>query len=155
MATEIERKFLVDKDKWKTSFADSHSAIRQGYLTSDPDKTVRIRISGYDGFITIKSKTKGISRSEYEYKIPVKDAEEMLNSLCSEVISKTRYFVHINNHTWEVDVFAEKNEGLIVAEIELESEDETFLKPEWAGEEVSSDFRYSNSNLARNPYTQW
>ena len=149
MATETERKFLVTGD-FKPE-ATSHSDIVQRYLVIDPDKTVRIRISGGKAFLTIKAKPAegAISRSEWEFGIPVEDAVEMLKMCLPGKIEKTRYLVPSGKHTFEVDVFHGKNEGLVIAEIELQSETEEFEKPGWLGEEVTGNPRYYNANLIR------
>ena len=155
MAVEIERKFLVKNDNWKSCISHSTS-IRQGYLAPLSKSSIRIRIEGQSASINIKSATLGIRRTEYEYPIPLKDAHEMLKNLCEEPqINKTRHHVHINQHTWEIDEFYDDNNGLIVAEIELRAEDEVFEKPEWLGEEVSDDPRYYNVNLIKHPYKKW
>lgn len=156
---EIERKFLVDINKWnnlystfnkKTNFG---TRIVQFYLSNNP--TVRIRISGLQAFITIKGPTEGISRSEFEYRIPREDAEEMMKLGISSFIEKIRYDVEFNNQLFTVDVFEGKNKGLVIAEIELESEDQEVILPDWITEDVSEDINYYNSNLAENPFTEW
>lgn len=155
MYQEIERKFLVKGD-FKS--AATHSArIVQGYLSSVPGRTVRIRIKGEQGYITIKGSPdpSGMSRFEWEKEIPVQEAELLL-ALCEPgTIDKTRYLVPVGNHTYEVDEFYKENEGLILAEVELNSVDETFEKPEWLGEEVTGDNRYYNSYLMKNPWRKW
>lgn len=149
MAIEIERKFLVDSDDWKKEVSDA-IPIRQGYISSDAERTVRVRIWGDSGKFAIKSKPKNATRLEFEYDIPKSDALEMLDTLCSfPQIQKTRFLIPRGKHIWEVDVFEGHNQGLILAEIELSSEDEEFEKPAWLGKEVTLDFRYSNSYLAR------
>ncbi|HEY5653111.1 MAG TPA: CYTH domain-containing protein [Pontiella sp.] len=153
MGIEIERKFLVHDNTWQTA-SDNGVIVRQGYLVSDQDKTVRVRIIGENAFITIKGATKGISRFEVEYEIPKNDAEEML-ALCGNLIEKTRYLVPYSGMIWELDVFSGSNEGLVLAELELKSEDQVFDLPAWAGEEVSGDSRYYNACLARHPFYQW
>jgi adenylate cyclase len=154
MPVEIERKFLVKDDSWKIS-ANGTKYI-QGYLSKEKDSTIRIRIAGDEAFITIKSKVVGFSRQEYEYKIPISDANEMLDSMCFKpLIIKTRYEIKYQGNIWEVDVFDGENEGLILAEIELSSETQNFEKPGWIGEEVTGDIRYYNSNLVNNPYKNW
>ncbi len=154
MPTEIERKFLVRNNNWKDAVKRSF-IIKQGYLNSNAERTVRVRLKGDEGFITIKGKSKGISRAEFEYKIPVNEAEQIL-LLCEEsIIRKTRFEVNIANHLWEIDVFKGANKGLIIAEIELSSEQENFELPTWIGKEVSDDKRYYNSHLAKNPFCQW
>jgi adenylate cyclase len=153
---EIERKFLVKNDSFKTA-AFAQNRIAQGYLSSVPERTVRVRIKGEKGYLTIKGITNetGMSRFEWEKEIPVDEAKNLL-LLCEKgVIDKTRYEVKMGKHTYEVDEFYGENEGLIIAEIELQSEDETFDKPNWLGQEVTIDQRYYNSNLSVNPYTKW
>ena len=154
MAQEIERKFRVANDDWR-AMATSASSLKQGYLSSSAEATVRVRLEDNLGTLTIKSKTKGITRNEFEYAIPAQEAKELL-MLCREpLIEKTRYRIPHENHTWEIDVFEGDNDGLIIAEIELTSEDDYFAKPQWLGEEVSGDSRYYNSNLATHPYVKW
>ena len=152
MGIEIERKFLVTSLNFK-EFADPVQII-QGYLNTDPEKTIRVRIYGDRAFLTIKGKVKKFSRPEFEYEIPLTDAKDLLK-LCSNPIEKERYPVKFYDHLWEVDVFLEKNKGLIIAEIELSRPDELFAKPDWIGREVSDDKRYFNSYLSRHPYTSW
>lgn len=155
MPVEIERKYLVKNDKWRES-VESEARIVQGFLANNANTTVRVRIKGDSAFLTIKGMTRGVSRAEYEYPIPVADAEAMLSDMpISPVIDKVRHLVRCGQHLWELDVFHGDNEGLVLAELELGSEDEDFELPEWAGEEVSSDPRYYNVNLARNPYKHW
>lgn len=154
MGQEIERKFLVRGDEWRK--LATPQAYRQGYLSTVSERTVRVRAVGNKGFLTIKGTSRGVSRSEFEYEIPIKDANEMLDRLCERpLIEKRRSKIPIGKHTWEVDEFLGDNKGLIVAEIELSNEKETFEKPRWIGDEVSSDSRYYNANLARNPYKSW
>jgi len=155
MATEIERKFLVLNDKWKSG-VNTELRIVQGYLATNEYSSTRIRIQDDQANINIKSATLGVSRTEFEYAIPVDDAQLMIDDLCIKpVIEKTRYIVKHMQHTWEIDVFSGDNEGLIVAEIELLSPDEAFEKPSWLGEEVSHDKRYYNVCLIENPYKTW
>ena len=155
MAIEIERKFLVINEGWRGSVISS-SELKQGYLANQNNASVRVRIARGKAYLNIKSKTLGIRRSEYEYQIPLEDAEEMLQHLAEQpVISKTRYYVQYAEHVWELDVFDGENSGLVVAEIELKSEQETFALPEWAGEEVSDDPRYYNINLVKHPFSKW
>jgi CYTH domain-containing protein len=144
---EIERKFLVKEQLWQGIEKPSPSRIVQAYLVNSAEKTVRIRIKGTKGFLTIKGPTQGISRAEFEYEIPLKDADELISTFAEKVIEKFRYEISFKNHLWEVDVFTGKLEGLYLAEIELNSEDEHFELPEWVGEEVSTDPNYYNSNL--------
>ena len=155
MAIEIEHKFLLASDNWREFV--SHSVVyKQGYLSSQATSSIRVRISNQQAWLNIKSATIGTQRSEYEYEIPLSDAHEILDNLCLKpVIEKTRHFVKYENHLWEIDEFEGENAGLIVAEIELNSVDETFAKPEWLGAEVTQDMRYYNNNLARKPYCQW
>ncbi len=155
MGTEIERKFLVVNEQWRTQ-ADAGAAYRQGYLVGGEKSSVRVRIEGDCAKLNIKSATLGIRRQEFEYPIPVEDAQEMLASLCGgALVEKTRYHVPVGDHVWEVDVFAGANQGLVVAEIELGDEAESFPRPAWIGDEVSHDPRYYNVSLVRHPYTQW
>ena len=153
---EIERKFLVTSEAFKTE-AFTQNLISQGYLSSNPKRTVRVRIKGNKGFLTIKgvSNESGLSRFEWEKEIAVDEAQELL-LLCEKgVIDKTRFEVKFENHIFEVDEFYGENEGLIVAEIELYSETETFEKPNWLGNEVTNDKRYYNSYLSQNPFKNW
>ncbi|MGI4022112.1 MAG: CYTH domain-containing protein [Janthinobacterium lividum] len=155
MGVEIERKFLVDDQKWSEFNKPEGTAYRQGYLANEKDKTIRIRIAGDKAFITIKGATEGFTRKEFEYEIPLNDAQELLESFSLKGTSKIRYRVPVGNKVWEIDVFSGDNEGLIVAEIELNSEEETFEKPGFLLEEVTYDPRYYNSNLALHPYKSW
>ncbi|PKB42838.1 CYTH domain-containing protein [Cellulophaga sp. RHA19] len=153
---EIERKFLVKSDAFKAETI-SKKRIVQGFLNTDPERTVRVRIKGDDGFLTIKGKSNstGTSRFEWEKQIPVKEAEALLK-LCEEgVIDKIRYNITVANHLYEVDEFFSDNQGLIVAEVELNDEDEEFVKPNWLGEEVTGDIKYYNSQLSKNPFKNW
>lgn len=154
MATEIERKFLVKDDGYKQN-AEA-CCYMQGYLCTDPNRTVRIRIAGDKGFIAIKGKNNGISRAEFEYEIPMKDGKKILFELVKTgIIEKTRHVVFFKDRKWEVDEFHGENEGLVVAEIELNDENEPFEKPSWIGDEVSNDCRYYNSNLSQHPFKGW
>ncbi len=155
MSQEIERKFLVKGDY--KAFSIKATRITQGYLSSVPERTVRVRIKGDKGFITIKGigSASGASRYEWEKEIPVSEVEELLKICEPGVIDKTRYHVEAGKHTFEVDEFYGENQGLVVAEVELSSEDEAFEKPEWLGEEVTGDVKYFNSMLMKNPYTKW
>ncbi|HEY5218369.1 MAG TPA: CYTH domain-containing protein [Gemmatimonadaceae bacterium] len=155
MATEIERKFLVREDRWRADPSQG-KRYRQGYLSTDLDRVVRVRTVGDGGFLTIKGATQGISRLEFEYSIALADANEMLNRICvGPLIEKTRYRVPFEGRVWEVDVFEGDNAGLIVAEVELPSADAHVVLPPWVGAEVSGDPRYYNSNLTRHPYAEW
>jgi len=156
MAYEIERKFLVKNTDFIKE-ASSKEYIVQAFLNRNPERTVRIRIKDDMAFLTVKgiSNKEGTTRREWEYSISVSDAKEMLN-ICEEgVIEKWRYLIPIDNHIFEVDVFEGENIGLVVAEVELETEEESFQKPAWLGEEVTGDKSYYNSNLSQNPYTKW
>ena len=152
MPAEIERKFLVSGADWRT---ETGQRISQGYLSRDKQRTVRIRIAGPKAFLTIKGHTTGASRTEFEYEIPVVDAEAMLGICDGPLIEKVRHKVPHAGLTWEVDEFLGDNAGLVVAEVELASEDQEVVLPPWAAEEVTTDKRYFNSNLAVNPFTRW
>lgn len=155
MGIEIERKFLVTDDGWREQVVEQ-TPIVQGYLVSGSAVTVRVRIKGESAFLTIKGRTEGISRSEFEYPIPVSDARQMLEQLATgPVIDKVRNVVEVGAHRWEIDVFAGDNEGLVLAEVELGDADEQFVTPDWAGPDVSDDARYYNVNLAQNPFRKW
>jgi adenylate cyclase len=154
MASEIERKFLVRSNAYRLQGAAEH--YRQGYLPTSGPATVRVRIAGDRGFLTIKGPGSGMTRSEFEYPIPLRDANVLLDTLCERPqIEKLRYRVPVGAHTWEVDEFLGDNAGLVVAEIELGAQDEPFTRPEWLGDEVTADPRYRNSALARRPYRTW
>lgn len=153
MGHEIERKFLVDTARWRP--AGPGVVFRQGYLSTHPERTVRVRIEGDAGKLTIKGQTAGISRLELEYPIPLADAEQLL-ALCERpLIEKVRHTELHAGKTWEIDVFGGDNEGLVVAELELPSEDEPYAAPPWVTEEVSHDPRYYNASLVRAPYRTW
>jgi len=149
---EIERKFLVDGNSWRNG---QGIRICQGYLNRDKERTVRVRLSGEKAFLTIKGMNSGATRAEYEYEIPVSHAEELLKICDGPVLEKIRYVVDYNGIIWEVDEFLGENEGLIVAEVELKSEDQSFDRPDWIGSEVTADPRYFNSNLCSHPYCKW
>lgn len=153
---EIERKFLVKNNSFKEN-AFTQNQIAQGYLSSVPERTVRVRIKGEKGFLTIKgaSNKAGLSRFEWEKEIPLDEAKNLLQ-LCEEgVINKTRFEIKSGNHTFEVDEFYDENKDLVIAEIELNSEADTFEKPDWLGEEVTGDVRYYNAYLSKKPFTKW
>ena len=152
MGIEIERKFLVLGDAWRT---ESGTRICQGYLNRDQRRTVRVRIAGDQAYLTVKGATQGNTRAEFEYAIPLQDAEHMLSLCDGPVIEKIRHNIVEGEHLWEVDEFLGQNAGLVVAEIELASENEAFTRPAWVGREVSDDARYFNSQLASNPYCNW
>lgn len=155
MGIEIERKFLLGSDDWRAQAIRSEYFC-QGYLTEKGPASVRVRVSGNDARLNIKAAVIGSARAEYEYPIPLAEAREMLEKLCLRpVIEKTRYWVPVGPHTWEIDVFAAENAGLVVAEIELSHPDERFEHPAWLGREVTEEHRYYNNQLARRPYAQW
>jgi len=154
--TETERKFLVTSDSFKNN-ATSQKRIVQGYLNSNPERTVRVRIKGDSGYLTIKGKgnASGTTRFEWEKEIPLAEAEQLL-ALCEKgTIDKVRYEVPVGNHIYEVDIFSSENEGLTIAEIELFNENEAFEKPEWLGIEVTGEERYYNAYLSNHPYSTW
>ena len=154
MAKEIERKFLVRNESFK--LFSTGVIYRQGYLNRDKERTVRVRVAGENAFITIKGLTDGIERLEFEYPIPLADANEMLATLCVKpLIEKLRYKIMSDGHLWEVDEFIGDNEGLTVAEVELETPDEPVVIPDWVGQEVTGDLMYFNSNLVINPFKNW
>ncbi len=154
MGEEIERKFLVRGDAWRATAKSS--AFRQGFLSTEPERTVRVRLAGERGWLTIKGITVGARRAEYEYEIPGDDAALMLETLCKRpLIEKVRHTLVVAEHTWEIDVFEGDNAGLVVAEVELAAEDEKFERPAWLGEEVTDDLRYFNSSLVQHPYKDW
>jgi adenylate cyclase len=152
MAKEIERKFLVKEGTWREAKGTTY---RQGYLNSAKERIVRVRTIKDKGYLTIKGITVGASRMEFEYEIPRRDADKLLDICEKPLIEKTRYKVEEGGFVWEIDEFIGVNQGLIVAEVELESEYQRFPKPHWVGEEVTGDPRYFNSNLINNPYTKW
>jgi CYTH domain-containing protein len=154
MGIEIERKFLVDpRGTWRSAAV---TRFRQGYLSMDKERTVRVRAAGDQGYLTIKGTTRGATRREYEYPIPLADAEQLLDELCEKpLIEKDRYKLDHQGLTWEVDEFFGDNQGLIVAEVELSSEDQVFARPDWLREEVTTDPRYYNANLIKHPFSHW
>jgi adenylate cyclase len=155
MAQEIERKFLVVDDSWREQVY-RRARMRQGYLNDTQKSSVRVRVEGDNAYLNIKSATLGIQRTEYEYPIPVDEANEILSELAHKpLIEKTRHYVKYADHLWEVDVFEGDNKGLIVAEVELKHEDEAIELPPWVGEEVSADPRYYNVCLVKNPFKDW
>jgi len=155
LAIEIERKFLVSSDAWR-ALAHKSVAMRHGYLSELGGRaSVRVRVEGDIGKLNVKQAIVGSSRAEYEYTIPADEAEEMIVNLCGGIILKTRHYVNVGPHLWEIDVFEGDNAGLVVAEIELSSEDEAFERPAWLGEEVTMDRRYYNHALASKPYRSW
>ena len=155
MGVEIERKFLVIDDAWRTAALPGRR-YRQGYLSTGPGNSVRVRVCGDDAWLNVKSAVAGIARHEYEYRIPPADAHAMLEELCVKpLIEKTRFIVEHDGLAWEIDVFEGDNSGLVVAEIELDSAGDAFTLPAWAGEEVSGDVRYYNHRLVEHPYSRW
>lgn len=154
MGQEIERKFLLKSNSWKEgAFGDYYC---QGYLSSQKERTVRVRIIGEQGYLTIKGPSKGASRMEFEYQIDFNEAKTMLEELCEQpLIEKYRYKIQQDQFIWEIDEFLGKNQGLIIAEIELEHENQKYPKPDWLGKEVTNDPRYFNSNLVSNPFSTW
>ena len=152
MAVEIERKFLVTGTAWKQT---PGVVYRQGYLNRDKARTVRVRVAGDAAFLTIKGQSVGATRAEFEYPIPLADAQALLAISDGPLIEKTRHVLTHTGMAWELDVFAGDNAGLVVAEVELQSEDQVFARPDWLGEEVTQDARYFNSNLAAHPYCRW
>ncbi len=154
MAKEIERKFLVIDDTFKQGADKAY--FHQGYLSVEPSRSVRIRIEGNIGKLTIKGLSKGFTRDEFEYEIPFEEAKYMLENMCMQpTIEKTRYKVMVGEYLWEIDEFRGDNAGLVMAEVELPSEDATFANPSWLGEEVTGDIKYYNASLTKYPYNQW
>lgn len=154
MVVEIERKFLVKPGAWTPK--GEGVAFRQGYLSVEPGRVVRVRLEGNEGRLTVKGRAKGIARAEYEYAIPAGDAAHLLQDLCLKpLVVKRRHTEEHGGKTWEIDVFEEENEGLVVAEIELASEGERFDLPAWAGDEVTHDPKYSNASLVSRPFRDW
>jgi CYTH domain-containing protein len=155
MAKEIERKFLIDLEKWGKIEKPPGHHYRQGYLLTDPQKTIRVRLTDDSAFLTIKGISVGATRLEYEYEIPAADAKELLDNFSTSELSKVRYKIGFGNKIWEVDEFLGDNVGLFVAEIELRDESETFDLPDWVGKEVTGEEKYYNANLTINPYKNW
>jgi len=154
VAMEIERKFLVRGDEWRQEAVGI--SYRQGYIRTQGSATVRVRVAGETGYLTLKGPSRGIVRSEFEYEIPLQDATELLDTLCDRPqIEKTRYRIRHKAHEWEIDEFEGDNAGLILAEVELSSPTEPIVLPDWVGQEVSDDPRYFNSSLAQAPFSQW
>lgn len=153
MGVEIERKYLVINDDWRRLGVPVQYA--QGYLVADGERTVRVRVAGANGFLTVKGKSQGFSRLEFEYLVPREEALEMLQLSVTPMIEKYRTKISYEGKIWEVDEFEGDNKGLIIAEIELKSEGQTFSIPPWIGQEVTGDIRYFNSSLAKNPFKNW
>lgn len=155
MAIEVEHKFLLANDDWR-KLVQRSVRYRQGYLSSAPTSSIRVRTDSDRAWLNIKSATIGNQRHEYEYEIPLQDANELLGTLCSKpLIEKTRHFIVDHDHLWEIDEFEGDNKGLIVAEIELKESGAEFIRPSWLGQEVTQDLRYYNNNLARCPFSKW
>ncbi len=155
MATEIERKFLVVGKPWIESHTQG-TVYTQGYLSTDPERVIRVRMADSKGYLTIKSKVSAMTCAEYEYEIPHDEAKALLETLALKpYIEKIRYKIPHGAHIWDVDVFSGENTGLVVAEIELKHENEAFTKPQWLGDEVTKDMRYKNANLATHPFSSW
>lgn len=155
MALEIERKFLVNKSKWNALEKNGKFFLRQGYVLNDPDKTIRVRITDSAAYLTIKGRSVGATRSEFEYEIPKEDAVKLLDQFSVSGIEKYRHEIPYKGKLWEVDEFLGDNLGLVVAEIELESEEETFELPDWIEKEVTGEEKYYNSNLSVRPFKRW
>jgi CYTH domain-containing protein len=153
--TEIERKFLVDKERWLAFYKEPGIGYLQGYLSIDEEKVVRVRVAGDKGFITIKGKSENFSHPEFEYEIPLDDARELIHHFTKTRVEKIRIRIMHENHVWDVDEFLGENEGLLMAEIELEHPEETFVKPGWLGKEVTDDVRYYNAYLSIHPFRTW
>jgi adenylate cyclase len=155
MAKEIERKYLIHHEKWQKVEKPAGERYRQGYLLTDPQKTIRVRVTETSGYLTIKGLSVGTTRLEYEYEVPIADALELLDNFAVSELSKIRYKISFENKIWEVDEFLGVNTGLIIAEIELTSEDEHFECPDWIDTEVTGDEKYYNSNLTIAPFKSW
>jgi adenylate cyclase len=155
MGIEIERKFLVDHKQWQQLDKPTGIKMQQGYMVNEDNRTIRLRIADKQAYVTFKSGTTGISRNEHEYRIPVNEATQLFDVFVKAGLQKTRYYITYAGKLWEVDVFEGDNEGLVVAEIELDSEDEKFEHPPWVTIEVSGDERYYNSSLSVHPFKNW
>ena len=154
MGIEIERKFLITGNDWRKGAQSSK--YRQGYIFAEKKGVVRVRTIDQKGYLTIKSAPVGLKRQEYEYEIPLADANAMLDNLCENyIVEKKRYKIKFADHVWEIDEFTGRNEGLLLAEIELSDENESFERPPWIGEEISQDSKYHNSNLSKKPFCNW
>jgi adenylate cyclase len=155
MGKEIEKKYLIDHKKWQNTEKPKGEFYRQGYLLAESNKTIRVRLTEKSGFLTIKGKMIGITTPEYEYAIPIDEAKELLDTLCTSELSKIRYKLKYRDKLWEIDEFLGNNEGLIVAEIELKSEDEKYDLPDFILQEVTGEKRYYNAQLSVNPFKNW
>lgn len=151
----MERKFLVNHNKWQDLTKPEGKQLRQGYILSDPNKTIRVRIADKQAWLTIKGISVGATRLEYEYEIPLEEAAELLDNFSENELEKTRHEITYAGKLWEIDVFSGDNDGLIVAEIELQAEDEQFDLPDWIAEEVTHEKKYYNSNLTKHPFKDW
>jgi adenylate cyclase len=155
MGREVERKYLVTDDRWRQRVGPG-AHYRQGYLCADPQRSVRVRLAANEAALTIKGNVEGAARDEFEYPIPAADANQILERLCIKpIIEKTRYEIQFGGVKWQVDEFAGENEGLVIAEVETSKAPEEIPKPEWLGEDVTDDPRYSNVNLVKQPYSRW
>jgi CYTH domain-containing protein len=155
MGKEIEKKYLIDHEKWQKAMKPQGEFYRQGYLLAERGKTIRVRLTEKSGYLTIKGKMTGITTPEFEYPIPILDAKELLDTLCTSEIIKIRYKINYHNKIWEIDEFLGDNKGLIIAEIELKSEDEKYELPDFILQEVTGDKRYYNAQLSVNPFNTW
>lgn len=155
MGVETERKYLVNASKWASVDKKDKHLIEQGYIVNSTKKTVRIRLYDDEGFITIKGAAEGSSRAEFEYEIPLEDAQVLLKDFCESTVKKIRHKVLFHNKTWEVDEFMDENKGLLMAELELKSKDEQFALPEWIDKEVTGDEKYYNAYLSTHPFSKW
>ena len=155
MGFETERKFLIEKDLWYALKKPAGEDITQAYLVNEPGKVIRIRVTDSNGYLTIKGPSEDATRLEYEYPVPREEALEILDRFTGKRIEKIRYKIEFHSHIWEIDEFFGENDGLILAEIELKSQEESFEKPSWLGQEVTHDHRYYNSYLAENPFKDW
>jgi adenylate cyclase len=155
MALEIEHKYLIKPEAWAKVIPHKSVALQQAYLLTDPEKTIRVRTMNDKAYMTIKGKSQGAARLEYEYEIPLSDALELIRNFSSNLVEKVRHYVEFEGKTWEVDEFKGSNEGLLVAEIELQTEDEAYHLPVWADANVTHDQRYANSNLSIKPFSTW
>ena len=155
MAIEIEHKYLIKHELWKLVVPEKTVIIKQAYLSTDPIKTIRVRIKDKKGFITIKGKAEGASRQEFEYEIPYEDASELIEGHSTNIIEKKRHIVTYEGHIWEIDEFLGLNRGLIIAEIELQSVNEKYQVPGWVDKNITLDYKYTNANLSLKPYSTW
>lgn len=155
MGLEIEHKYLLKPESWNNVVPYKSVSLQQAYISTDPEKTIRVRTMNDKAYITIKGKASGARRLEFEYEIPLSDAHELIKNFSTNLVEKTRHYIDVGGKTWEVDEFKGANEGLFVAEIELVSEDEAYPLPDWVDLNITDDQRYANSNLALYPYSSW